>query len=123
MNFIIVKKENEERPTQPSHGDSSAYSSGSLGTTLLPIVSGVVGSLKNPPLEAADTLVFSHETIKSICASHSYLSTMHPKPFRKLSLVGSHVHLSISRLEVEQSFLAGDIKTLGWNGILLLAEL
>lgn len=61
-----------------------------------------------PPLQAADALIFTHETIKTIFANHGYQATMYPKPLGEIGpVIGSHIHLSISRKEHEDSFLAG----------------
>jgi glutamine synthetase len=114
-------------PIHPFHGDNSAYTSGNLRNVVLKIVRNLVKSDINiwlfhsegetglfeitaeplPLLKAADTLIFSQVVIKSISANHGYNATMFPKPFEKPSSAGSHIHISISRLDVEESFLAG----------------
>ncbi|TVY40557.1 Protein fluG [Lachnellula subtilissima] len=59
------------------------------------------------PLQSADALVYCHETIRNISRQHGLHGTVYPKPFEKLSGVGSHMHLSMSRLDKHESFLAG----------------
>jgi glutamine synthetase len=59
------------------------------------------------PLQSADALVYCHEAIKNICRKHGLRGTVFPKPFEKLSRVGSHYHLSMSPVDKHESFLAG----------------
>ncbi|KAK2629704.1 hypothetical protein QTJ16_000524 [Diplocarpon rosae] len=116
---------------QPVATTKNVYSSASLRNKCLPVLEEIVQALQQasikvrqfhsegdaglfeisteplPPLQSADALYFSHETIRAICLSHGLRATMHPKPFEKSSIVGSHYHLSISRTEHEESFLAG----------------
>jgi glutamine synthetase len=66
-----------------------------------------------PPLEAADALIFMHETVKIVCAKRGLHATMHPKPFEKKSIVGSHIHMSMTRIDREESFLAGLLEHYG----------
>ncbi|KAL1985617.1 hypothetical protein VTN96DRAFT_7597 [Rasamsonia emersonii] len=60
-----------------------------------------------PPVEAVDAVVYGQETIKTVCANHGLRGTMFPKPFEKLFTAGLHYHLSISRVDKQESFLAG----------------
>ncbi|KAI9050352.1 hypothetical protein LZ554_005518 [Drepanopeziza brunnea f. sp. 'monogermtubi'] len=109
----------------------NVYSAASLRNKILPILEEIVSALQDagikvrqfhsesgqgqfeisteplPPLESADALYFCHETIRTIVASHGLRATMYPKPFEKSSSTGSHYHLSISRTEKGDSFLAG----------------
>ena len=58
-----------------------------------------------PAMEAADAFVYCHETIKGIASNHEMVATMHPKPFEKGGPnIGSHVHFSLSKPEVEENF-------------------
>ncbi|KAF2175359.1 glutamine synthetase [Zopfia rhizophila CBS 207.26] len=50
-------------------------------------------------MEATDALVYTHETIKTICDKHGLVATCFPKPSAAKGLVGQHLHLSISSLE------------------------
>ena len=63
------------------------------------------------PVDASDALVYSQEAIKTICSNHGLHATMFPKPFEKLTTVGSHYHLSISRTDKEEAFLAGMLES------------
>ena len=66
-----------------------------------------------PAMEAADAFVYCHETIKGIASNHEMVATMHPKPFQNGGpQIGSHIHLSISKPEVEETFLAGLLDTM-----------
>ncbi len=59
------------------------------------------------PLRAIDALVYAHEAIKTSAAKHGFHATMHPKPFDKTHGVGEHMHISLSKTENDDSFLAG----------------
>jgi glutamine synthetase len=59
------------------------------------------------PLQAADALVYIHETIKAIAVRHGLHATMHPKPFDNVHGVGQHMHISLSSEAKDDSFLAG----------------
>ena len=60
------------------------------------------------PLEAADAVIYMHETIKAVAVKHGFHATMHPKPFDKTHGVGQHMHISLSsQSEKDDSFLAG----------------
>lgn len=64
------------------------------------------------PLRAADTVVYMHETIKTVAARHGLHATMHPKPFDKTHGVGQHMHISLSRqTERDDGFLAGVLRS------------
>jgi glutamine synthetase len=58
------------------------------------------------PLQAEDSLVYCEEAIKNIARQHGLRATLYPKPFEKLSAIGLHHHLSISRKDKEDPFLA-----------------
>lgn len=62
-----------------------------------------------PPLEAVDSLIYSQETIKTVCSNNGLQATMHPFPFDKLSRAGQHMHISLSRKDsaTADAFLAG----------------
>lgn len=133
VEFMIFKPDEKEFSLPPKRflADAGPYSTASLRTPYIPIVEEIVISLVKsgiqvrqyhsegehalfeitgeplPPLHAVDATIFTHETIKTICTKHGLHATMHPKPFEKLSIIGSHMHLSISRVEKEDSFLAG----------------
>lgn len=62
------------------------------------------------PLEAVDALYYSHEVIKTIGAKHGCHVTMHPKPFEKEPSIGQHVHISLSKPEMGDHFLASLLK-------------
>lgn len=59
------------------------------------------------PLEAADALIYIHESIKASAVHHGLHATMHPKPFDKTHGVGQHMHISLSKEEKADSFMAG----------------
>jgi glutamine synthetase type III len=59
------------------------------------------------PLQAEDALVYCEEAIKNIVRQHGLRATLYPKPFEKLTGIGLHHHLSISRKDKEEAFLAG----------------
>ncbi|TVY48103.1 Protein fluG [Lachnellula occidentalis] len=107
------------------------YSAASINNKYLPIVEEIVECIQNAgievrqfhseggpglfeistepmaPLQAADALVYCHETIRNISRKHGLHGTVYPKPFEKLSGLGSHIHLSMSRLDKHENFLAG----------------
>ncbi|KAH8554433.1 hypothetical protein BGW37DRAFT_548945 [Umbelopsis sp. PMI_123] len=62
-----------------------------------------------PPLEAVDSLIYSQETIKTVCSKNGLRATMHPFPFDKLSPAGQHMHISLSRKDsaTADAFLEG----------------
>lgn len=117
--------------TEPVKTVPNPYTTASLRNSYLPILEEIVGILLKagikvrqfhsegeagffeisieplPPVEASDALVYSHEAIKTIFSNHGLHATMFPKPFEKLSTVGSHYHLSMSRIDKEEAFLAG----------------
>ena len=64
-----------------------------------------------PPLQAADALVYVHETIRATAVSHGLHATMHPKPFDKTHSVGQHMHISLSRDTYADCFLAGVLES------------
>ena len=116
---------------QPVKTVGNVYSTASLHNKYLPILEEIVNSISRAgievrqfhsegtpglfeisleplaPLQSGDALIYCKEAIKTICLKHGLLATMFPKPFEKLSGVGIHHHLSISRKDNEESFLAG----------------
>jgi glutamine synthetase len=66
-----------------------------------------------PPMEAVDELILVHDTLKRVLTRHGLVATMFPRPAtsRKQS-IGQHTHLSISKPELEKSFLAGILRNL-----------
>jgi glutamine synthetase len=116
---------------QPVKMVSNVYSTASLHNNYLRILEEIVNSISRSgievrqfhsegtsglfevsieplaPLQSADALIYCKEAIKTICFKHGLRATMFPKPFEKLSGVGIHHHLSISRKDKEESFLAG----------------
>ncbi|KAH8599256.1 hypothetical protein B0O99DRAFT_613406 [Bisporella sp. PMI_857] len=139
MEFQIMKPAHGSQPAQPVQTTSYPYSAASLRNEYLPFLDEIVGAFVKagikirqyhsegssgmfeitgeplPPLEAMDTLVFCHETIKGICSNRGLQATFHPKPTEKQSPVGSHIHVSISRVDKEDSFLAGLLQS--WTGL------
>ncbi|GFF95903.1 protein fluG [Aspergillus lentulus] len=60
------------------------------------------------PLEAVDELILVHDTLKTTMARHGLIATMSPKPVAgRRQATGQHTHISISRPEVQDQFLAG----------------
>lgn len=59
------------------------------------------------PLLAVDNLAFTHETIKTIASKHEMHASFHPNAFESGPPVGQHIHLSLSRPEEGDHFLAG----------------
>lgn len=49
-----------------------------------------------PPLEAVDTLLQARQIIYTVAESHSFRATLFPKPIPMEAGTGSHVHISIS---------------------------
>lgn len=135
IEFFIMESSKDVLPAGPVKTNTNAYSSATLRNEYLPILEEIVRSLTKvgimvrqchteadsgffeisteplPPLQAADALVYSQEAIRTICFKHGLHATMHPKPFEKLSGVGSHMHLSISQTDKEESFLAGILES------------
>lgn len=131
IEFFIMELSKDTLPSEPVRTNTNTFSSSSLRNQYTPIVEEIVTTLTKagimvrqfhsegysgfyeisteplPPLQAADALIYSQEAIKTICHQHGLHATMHPKPFEKLSGVGSHMHLSISRTAKEEAFLAG----------------
>ncbi|CAO2647166.1 Nn.00g080880.m01.CDS01 [Neocucurbitaria sp. VM-36] len=70
-------------------------------------------------MQATDALIFTHETIKTICDKHGLVATCFPKPSAAKGLVGQHLHLSIQstgdspiqQMNVD-SYVAGILKHL-----------
>lgn len=78
------------------------------------LVSGLFELQTEPlsPLRAADSVVYMHETIKTMAVKHGLHATMHPKPFDKTHGVGQHMHISLSRqTDKDDSFLAGVLES------------
>lgn len=116
---------------QPVQTVPNAYAAASLRNRFLPIIEEIVDCLIKagiavrqfhgegspglfeislehlPPVEAVDAVVYGQETVKTVCANHGLRGTVFPKPFEKLMTVGLHYHLSISRVEKQESFLVG----------------
>lgn len=67
------------------------------------------------PLQAEDALIYCQEAIKNICRQHGLRATFYPKPFEKETGIGLHHHLSISRKDKEDAFLAGLLDS--WKSI------
>ena len=59
------------------------------------------------PLESADNLLYSMTVIREVAQRHGYFATMHPKRFESGAGTGQHIHMSISRPELANHFLAG----------------
>lgn len=62
------------------------------------------------PSVAIDNLAYAHETIKTIAFQAGYHATMHPKAFKDGPVAGQHIHISISKPELNDHFLAGILK-------------
>ena len=131
IEFYIMELSKDKLPSEPVKTTMGIFSSASLRNQYTPVVEEIVTTLMKagimvrqyhneggsgffeisteplPPLQAADALIYSQEAIKTICYQHGLHATMHPKPFEKREGVGSHVHLSISRTDKEEAFLAG----------------
>lgn len=60
-----------------------------------------------PPLEAIASLVYTHETIKTVFSRHDILATMAPNANSSAAKSGAHVHVSLCQSGDENSFLAG----------------
>ena len=67
------------------------------------------------PLQAADALIYCHETIKTIAQQRELHATVAPNPFEEHCDIGSHINISISRPDHgnSESFLAGMLEHLG----------
>jgi glutamine synthetase len=135
IEFFIMEASKDVLPPGPVKSNTNTFSAASLRNEYLPILEEIVRTLGKvgilvrqfhsegesgffeisteplPPLQAADALIYSQEAIKTICFKHGLHATMHPKPFEKLSGVGSHMHLSMSRTDKEESFLAGMLES------------
>jgi glutamine synthetase len=135
IEFFILEASTDVLPAGPVKTFPMIFNPASLRNKYTPIVAEIVLALTKvgilvrqfhteggsgmyeisteplPPLEAADALIYSQEAIRTICFNHGLHATMHPKPFEKLDTVGSHMHLSISRTEKEESFLAGILES------------
>ncbi|CAD6579400.1 MAG: hypothetical protein TREMPRED_002466 [Tremellales sp. Tagirdzhanova-0007] len=61
----------------------------------------------NDPMTATDNLIFALETIKSVAKQHGSHATIHPKPFETAGGLGQHMHISVNKGELSDSFLAG----------------
>jgi glutamine synthetase len=131
IEFFILEASKDALPAGPVKTAPGVFTAASLRNQYLPILEEIVKTLTKvgimvrqfhsegdsgffeisteplPPLQAADALIYSQEAIKTICFNHGLHATMHPKPFEKLTGVGSHMHLSISRIDKEEAFLAG----------------
>ena len=58
-------------------------------------------------LQAADNMLYGLCTIKDMAEKHGYTATFHPVPFDTFPSAGQHIHLSISKIELADHFLAG----------------
>jgi len=58
-------------------------------------------------LQAVDDLIYSCESIKTICAKVGLQATMFPKPFDFPGTAGLHYHISMSPVQEENCFLSG----------------
>ena len=61
------------------------------------------------PLQAADAMIYCHETIKTLCQKKGFKATCTPRPFEAGPSLGSHINISISAPDEGNSerFLAG----------------
>lgn len=65
------------------------------------------------PMDAIDSLVYAHETIKTLSAKKNVKATMIPKPGSQKDSLGCHAHLSLSPFtQHEDHFLAGILQCL-----------
>jgi glutamine synthetase len=139
IEFYIMEASKDVLPAGPVKTNRIIFSAASYRNAYTPILEEIVRALTKvgipirqfhteggsgffeisteplPPLQAADALIYSRETIRTICFNHGLCATMHPKPFEKLGGCGSHVHLSISPTEREESFLAGLLES--WRAL------
>ena len=72
------------------------------------------------PFDAADNLLYSMTVIKECAQKHGYFATLHPKPFEGGPGTGQHIHMSISRPEFANQFLAGALARLPQTTAFLL---
>lgn len=61
----------------------------------------------NDPITAVDDVIYAHDIIKSVARRHNLHATMHPKPFEDGPTAGQHIHISLNKEELSDSFLAG----------------
>lgn len=104
VEFQLMKPATESTPAQQVQTSSHPYSTASLRNAYLPVLEEIVSSLVKAgvqirqfhgegargffeitgeplaPLEAADTLVFMQETIRSVCSNRGLHATLFPKP-------------------------------------------
>lgn len=60
------------------------------------------------PMEAVDSLIYTHETMKWVCLKYDIRPTLFPKPSDEdKDFVGQNMHFSIKPTAQENSFLAG----------------
>ena len=59
------------------------------------------------PLKAVDNVVYAYDAIKSMAIKHGVHATMHPKLFENGTGTGQHIHMSLDKEEMADSFLAG----------------
>ena len=138
VEFLIFAPK-EERDAPPSMFDIGCFSTAHLTTRYLPIVDEIARTLKKAgikvmkfhsedgplgmfemclsplaPVEAADALVFCHETIRTICSRNGLKGTVFPSPWEKSLHLGAHTHISMEGegKEKEESFLAGMLKSM-----------
>ena len=135
VEFYILEATTDTLPPGPVNTSPIFFSGASLRNKYMPVIAEIVTNLTKvgimvrqfhteggsglfeisteplPPLQAADALIYTQEAIRTTCFNHGLHATMHPKPFEKHGPVGSHVHLSISRTEKEESFLAGILES------------
>jgi len=104
VEFQMMKPATESTPAQQVQTSSHPYATATLRNACLPVLEEIVRSLVKAgiqirqfhgegargffeltgeplsPLEAADTLFITQETIRSICSNHGLHATMFPKP-------------------------------------------
>jgi glutamine synthetase len=71
-----------------------------------------ISTLPESPSRAVDDLFYTQEVIRAMAVKHGYHATCHPFPFEGGSSTGQHIHLSINKPELADSFLAGIFKHL-----------
>ncbi|KAL0937496.1 glutamine synthetase [Colletotrichum truncatum] len=68
-----------------------------------------------PLLDAIDSFVLAQETIRTVFVRHNIKATMAPKPLLNGPTNGTHLHMSVDKLETRHtdSFLAGILNHMG----------
>jgi glutamine synthetase len=62
------------------------------------------------PLEAIDSLVYTQETIRTVCVRHGLKASLTPRPVINGPQNGCHIHLSLGPASQTDSFFAGILK-------------